>query len=252
MRFVYSVRSRGVRLSLIGAAAILAIASAGCGEAIQNTGEDNRFIREPDIKSEAAATKKVKQGPLLPTKNGGSWRSKVTVRQIRSSSEPSIRYETTVARGLSPLAGGGGSGQLLETRGEAQKSSRREVFKVDTHGISLSSISGEQSLAAIPPFPIVRYPIQEGHSIRWNGILRLADKSYPGQGYSRIRSPEEISLPQGKVTAYRVDTVLIVNDGGRQVSIPMARWFAPGIGMVRQRFIVGNSDVTKDTISYKL
>jgi hypothetical protein len=157
-----------------------------------------------------------------------------------------------VVRGLSPLAGGGGSGQLLETRGENQKSSRREVFKIDTHGVFLSSISGEQSLAAIPPLPIIRYPIREGHITRWTGALRFADKSYLGQGYSRVRSPEEVLLPQGKVTAYRVDTVLVANAGGRQISVPMARWFAPGIGMIRQRFIVGNFDVTKDTVSYKL
>lgn len=243
-----------MQMALAGAAALVVLlASSGCSEAIHNSGEDNRFIRQPGINPELTGKTKLKSGPLLPQKPGSSWRNRVTIRSTNNPVSQNYGHETVVARGVSPLAGGGGSGLRLETTPEKQnKLSRIEVFKVDKKGISLSRIEGEQTLATIPPLPIISSPVREGDMKKWTGVLRLANNTYPCQGYSRVRSPEEITLPQGKVTAYRVDSVLITRINGRQAYVPMTRWFSPGVGIVRYRYTSGNSEVTKEMVSYKL
>jgi hypothetical protein len=243
-----------MQTALAGAAVLVVLlTSTGCSEAIHNSGEDNRFIRQPGMKLAATGGMKLKSGPLLPQKPGSSWRNRVMIRSVNNPVSQNYGQETVEAKGFSPLAGGGGNGLRLETTPEKQsKPSRIEVFKVDKKGISLSRIEGEQTLATIPPLPIISNPVREGDIKKWTGVLRLANNTYPCQGYSRVRSPEEITLPHGKVAAYRVDSILITRINGSQAYVPMTRWFAPGLGIVRYRFTSGNSEVTKEMVSYKL
>lgn len=253
-----------LRVAAISAATALLFLSSGCGEAIQNSGEDNSFIRQ--YGDPAASKLKLKSGPLLPTKTGNVWRNLVTVRRLAGPSngnlDPNVDdkgnpFPKTFENGtsktfLSPNGGNGSEVRIGMQQENVSKSNRVEVYTVNKRGIFLSRVEGEVSMTALPPLPIISYPVQENEIKSWSGTVRVANKTYPGQGYSRVSSPEEINLPQGKVLACRVDTILITTVDGRSTSFPMKRWFAPGIGMVRQKFISGNLEVTKDLVRYKI
>jgi hypothetical protein len=241
------------------------LATSGCRDAIENSGEDNAFIRQPGTKSVASNKVKQKTGPLLPTKIGSTWRNRINFRRISApvngNQDPSVddngvpfieAYEKAVMAGPSPLAGGG-SGVRIDMRPDMQnKINRTETFRVDKSGIYFSRIGGGQTLDALPPVPLITYPIQEDQIKKWTGTLRFNSKSYPAQGYIRVGSAEEVTLPQGKVIAYRVDTALTANIDGRPASFPITRWFAPGIGIIRQHFIEGNLQISKEVDTYKI
>jgi hypothetical protein len=235
-------------------AAVLAFLflSTGCGEAIQNSGEDDSFIREPGRDSGTASKATSNSGPLLPLKPGISWRNRVTVRRIGTDLTQTLGFETVVSSGQISLAREKSIGLRLQTKPENNTISRTETFQITKSGIFLASVEGEQVLTATPALPIVSYPIREGEIKQWKGVLRLSDKNYPCRGYSRVRSQEEITLLRGKVTAYRIDSMLIADVNGRKAYVPMTRWFAPGVGMVRYRYASGTTEVTKETVSYKI
>ena len=92
--------------------------------------------------------------------------------------------------------------------------------------------------------PLIQVPVREGAIQSWQGVARAGKQSFAVKAYSRVSYWEQLDLPKGKVGAYRVDTVLIAPEQGRLSSIPMTRWFAPGQGIVRQRFISDGSEIT--------
>ncbi|MBC8103399.1 MAG: hypothetical protein H7Z41_12540 [Cytophagales bacterium] len=237
------------------------IGSFGCGEAVKNSGEDEALIHLPGETSSMVT--KAKQGALLPVAAGGSWQNRVTLRRMGSDGgqDPvldnvgrpipaSLEKATLVAR--RPLAGGGSS-VLIHIQQEKQaKPYRTETFRVDAKGIYLSAIGGAQSLTATPALPLVRYPVREGSTAKWTGTVQIGKSILPAQSHSRVAYAEEVSFAQRKVIAYRVDTMLVASINGRQAAFPMSRWFAPGVGMVRQRFLSGNIAMTKELVAYRI
>jgi hypothetical protein len=246
------------------AAGALLLLTVGCGEGVRNSGEDDDFIRVPGATVPAAV--KTGSGPLLPTKAGSSWRNVISIRRIagpaNGNQDPNVDDNGNPFRKLyeqSTLSAAGfssakNSGDIrIDMRQEGQSGSNRsETYTVNKRGIFLSRVTGDLSLTTLPPLPIVSYPLREDEIKVWRGTVRIGNKSYPAEGYSRVGSTEEISLAQGKVQARRVDTIITATVDGRPTSFPMKRWFAPGIGMVRQKFVSGNLEITKDLVRYKI
>jgi hypothetical protein len=85
-----------------------------------------------------------------------------------------------------------------------------------------------------PPLPLIRYPIQNGDTLTWSGILKTRAGSVPGNAYSRVSGQDTTTTGIGDVGTYRVDTVIQTTVQGRLTPFQTRRWFAPGIGIVRQ------------------
>jgi len=112
-----------------------------------------------------------------------------------------------------------------------------------------SGINGSVSFA--PPLPLIHYPIQDGDTLTWSGVLKTRVGSVPGNAYSRVSGQDMTMTGVGEVGTYRVDTVIQTTVQGRLTPFQTRRWFAPGIGIVRQwnqQAINGNSVLIDRTL----
>ena len=246
-----------VRLSMAAAAAaMLTVALCGCGEAIHNSAEDDHYIRTGS--SSDAPIPEIVASPnarLLPTQIGSRWVGHMTARKIDpsatadASEQAGTDVTTVVAQKMLP---DGVPGYVVETRQSTQtKPYRVEVYTSDARGVGLTSISGQnQSMALSSPLPLIQTPTRLGDVLSWQGFVQMATGRLPAKAYSRVSAQSILSLPAGKIGAYRVDTILQVQDGSRLVGIPMTRWFAPGIGIVERRFFVGEMTIDDQLVSY--
>ncbi len=252
---------RVVKTTLATSAILAAVVTlAGCKDLVQSSGEDNDFIHQPGIDSVSATTQ---TGPLMPTKSGSVWRNQIRIQRtsgfsssdqnpdIDSSGQPfRTLYEKVIALQIAPAVGGG-TNLLFEVLPEKPNIWRRtELYQLNKKGIFFSRLTGEQALEVTPPIPLIRLPIQENQITKWSGTLKLRQKTYPAQGYSRVGSLEEIDA-KSKIKARRVDTVIIAAINGRQTGSLMSRWFQPGVGIVRQRYFVNNFKVWAELVTYK-
>lgn len=260
----FSSYEPGLRAAAVGAVTSLMLLTGGCGEGVHNSGEDDRFIRLPGSTPLLADTSN--PAPLLPTRTGNSWRNEITIRRLAGpvggNQDPNVddngnpfvkAYEQSTSNATA-FSSAKNSGDIrIDMRMEGQnRPNRTEIYSVNKRGVYLSRISGDFSLTVMPPLPLVSYPTHENEIKTWRGTIRIGNKSYPGVAYSRVGGVEEIELPQGKVVARRIDTTMTATVQGQANSFPMKRWFAPGVGMVRQVFISGNLEITKNLVRYKI
>ena len=238
---------------------IAAFTLAGCSEAIHNSGEDNAFIRVPGVDSGPTAPPISNIGSLMPARQGSVWRNKITVRTAGqninvNSQDQGQAFQTLYERAVckkTVSVPGGGTNVLIDVQPEKPNVSlRTELYQVNTKGIFLSRVTGDQEFSVNPAIPLILAKGKANQIYKWSGNLELAKKIYPAQGYSRLQGLEKIN-EKDKKTAWRVDTVIIANADGHQTGFLMSRWFEPGVGIVRQRFYAGDKKVWKELVTYK-
>lgn len=222
---------------------LLLLFASGCKNLRIATGTDDRFIHLPQ---ELTATPPPPARPLMPTTPGSRWTYRL------DKDETGLEH----VKVLPPRTIGGQT--VLVLSGErAGNPTREELFHVTDTEIAQISAGAAERVVLKPPLPLLRFPLKFDETVTWQGGVSLRGAFVPSQAKSRLRCLEKITVPAGPFSAYRVDTVLETRLSDGFAQFWTTRWFAPGVGMVRTRYIVKTPQqpervFTKDLIAYKI
>jgi len=215
---------------------------AGCRSDGADGGADSAFFRVPNREAEK---KPVVMDPitvLFPTGRERRW--EMAVRAMDKMNTESVRVDE-------PRTINGVQNATTLTMYQSGKAYRSEIFQVKPESLSLVAAGGTDKMVMSPPMLLIRTKAPEGAEYKWEGEITFKGAKAPAQAYSRVHAPHEVVTPAGKFTAYRVDTALTTVIEGNSVTFPASRWFVPGVGIVKQVFRVGNTEVEKQLTSFK-
>lgn len=230
---------------LLGCVVSFALALSGCSrEHAHDDGSDESFIRVPGT----ASTLSMPSGELLPLQTGARW-SMTTRTASRSQNRDVSGAEEIVITGKQ--AAPAPEGVIMDMRRNG-KSYRQEIFLAKSDGLYMSAAGSADKMTITPPLPLVKYPVTDGQTAVWNGILRFKGTAAPGTSYSRVSARETVKTPAGSFPTYRIDTVITTTVEGRQVSFPSTRWLSPRVGIVRQVTRAGDTRMIKELKSYQV
>lgn len=232
-------------------AAFTCLLCVGClGEAIENKGEDDAFLRVetgslPTVEYSASQN-------LFPVRAGDWWDYQVqTAKQgdngTQTASDPPYRERLVVG---GPANVDGREGVRFDTirRG---KRVRSETYAHGPDGLYLLGAGTTETVSMTPPLPILTYPAVEGADTAWDGLLTFAQSNAPGNSHSRMSSQETVKTPAGSFETRRVDTVIDTNLNGQRIIQIESRWLCPGVGVVRQESRVGAALTVRTLIGYR-
>ncbi len=166
---------------------------------------------------------------LFPIGKGSSWTFKGTAMGTP------IEMTATVT---SSVASGGTTAVKMNwtTNG---RSTQEETYLVSADSIQRARAGANGSSEVSPPVTVIKYPVSVGKSWSWAGKMKVqrpqGGLEVPASATVKIAARENIKTPAGTFSAYRVDLSLSVEAAGKTQVIPNSYWFAPGVGLVRQR-----------------
>ncbi|MDX1933059.1 MAG: hypothetical protein SFU56_10680 [Capsulimonadales bacterium] len=233
----------------IGALALLACAGCGMDHA-ENKGTDTSFIRIPGKPTPSVP---MKAGPVLPTREKDRFQWHVTTHRrqvIDDAIKDQVLREEEEEVIVGKTSDGPNPGTVFEIRKNG-KPFRAEIFDVSSEQVRQVAAGLGDRVTMVPPLPLMRLPVREGAEQDWIGVLQFRKVRTPGTAYSRVSAQEIVKTPAGEFGAWRVETVIRTTIEGKPFAFPMTRWFAPGVGMVRQRLYVGNILVEKELVRYR-
>lgn len=209
---------------------------------MKNEGSDNSFIREPGAKPPDVTMRK---GPLLPLTPGTRWVMDLK-SGIRQGSEEVAVIEAKVP-------GNGKPAQATLEQRQRGKVYRQEIFALDDKALTMVAAgSPEDRMSMNPPIPLAKFPLQPGTYARWSGVLRMRSVSAPATALSRVAGVELVKTPAGTFGAYRINSVIHTTVEDKPVSFHTTRWIAPGVGIVKQKLLVGKDILVKELKSYHI
>ncbi|WP_395089175.1 hypothetical protein [Armatimonas sp.] len=216
---------------------------SGCKDLRIATGSDDSFIHLPQ---ELTATPVPPAQPLLPTSPNSHWTYRLT------NEENGIEEVTVLPSRLID-----GQTALVLSGKRKGAPDREELFYVTNNEIAQFSAGAAEKVTLKPPMPILRFPLKFDETLSWQGGVSLRGALVPSRSKSRLRCVEKIKVPAGTFTAYRVDTILETRLTDGLAHFWVTRWFAPGVGVVRTRYLVkapGQAErvFTKDLLKYKI
>lgn len=229
-------RPSRVRFPAKTSAALIALLAAplmgGCGQDLPK--DDDSFLRTMTEEAPPAAER---GASLFPVQPGARW-----LLDVRDSAERTARTEV-----LTQKRGGSSDEIVLEARpttatSESGPPTQRETYIVNKGGVFLRSVSNTVEFRLEPPLPLLRFPVDEGAYYNWTGRIITKGQAVPATGISRVSGREKFPYRADEVMAYHSDAVLslVINDASakpQRMTIPMARWFAPNVGLVQQRML---------------
>jgi hypothetical protein len=145
---------------------------------------------------------------------------------------------------------GKATGVALDIR-QNGKLTRQEVFKEQADGLYFVGAGASDKMEISPPICLVKYPVKDGEAVTWSGILRFKGTNAPGTAFSRVSARDTVKLPGGTFPVWRVDTVISTTVEGAQVAFPTVRYFSPGIGIVKQKTLAGETLLEKQMVRYQ-
>lgn len=205
---------------LVGLAAL-----SGCTPPSRSSNVDMSFLTAPLT----SLTPQDKETNLLPLKTGNSW-------HMRTATRGTLFSDTITVTGPSNATGYPSIALALERQGKPWRS---EYYIPGNDTITLAGMQDETAplISFYPPIPLAKAPFAEGASWNWHGILLIGKNRYPGSAFSRVSACETTTTAAGSFRAFRIDTVVIMNDdSGHEVRFPTVRWLAPDVGFVRRGF----------------
>jgi hypothetical protein len=222
-----------MRLSVLPCSVVLltpfVIIMPGCGDPVESLEMDQAFLRRP---GEKPAGVKMGSGPLIPTTKGTTFEMVLTPLARDDKDLPRLSPEQIAVTRVEQAAGQ--TRVTLQTQQNA-RGTRQEVYLSGSEGLEMAATVGANGgVTFVPPLPLVRYPIQNGDTLTWSGVLKTRAGSAPGNAYSRVSGQDVTPTGIGEFGTYRVDTVIQTTVQGRLTPFQTRRWFAPGIGIVRQ------------------
>lgn len=216
--------------------AFLGAFSAGCSK-IEQGGIDAAYLRSPSQKP-PPITAAVPS--LFPPEAGRRW-------TMRVQDGDKIVVEEIVNKGAEKI--GAETGYLRETY-RGGKLYRHEVYRVSPKELGLMAVGTAEEMTLEPPMPLLRIPAESGDGYPWEGQI-ISDRGVvPATAYSRVTGPETVKMGKGagafEFETYRIDTNLTAVVDGRQIHFPATRWLAPGVGVVKEQYLVGKKVVVKE------
>jgi hypothetical protein len=175
----------------------------------------------PPAPAPLAAGKKPKEPPAPPSyyplKAGNTWDYRLGQRQL-----------TTRVTGAEPI--GKDTYAVLETSGEGKAVVEKITVLAD--GVYRAFADG---MTITPPLCVLKLPVKAGET--WSVKATAGGLDVTGTFTAR---EEEVKVPAGTYKAI-VSSCPEFRIGGRKMALTY--WFAPGVGLVKQRLQLGDRDV---------
>jgi len=212
----------------------------GCKDVRIDSGSDSKFLHTPEA---LFAPLPAPEKTLLPQGVGSHWTYRLTGAET------------------------GTEEQLLTERradGTVKIEGRRvgrpvhvEFYLSTPQGVSLAGAGEKDLLMMTPPLPIFQLPFDADKTLEWQGGISVPKGSVPGRGWSLVRGQETVTVPAGTFLAYRTDTTLEANVSGQLALFLTSRWFAPGVGIVKTRYVIrqvgqAEQQFARELVRYKL
>lgn len=229
------------RLSLL--ALVTLVGLLGCKDVRVASGIDDKFIHLPE---EIDATPPPLEKPLFPSTVGSRW-------VYRLADGDTGKEEVTVT-GTRVVEGVTAVVFASKRLGQAD---REELYQITEEEINQISAGTLDKVSLKPPMPVLHAPLSFTEGTSWQGGVLMRGALLPSQAKSRLRAFETVTVPSGTYSAYRIETNLEAQLQGGAAHFATTRWFVPGIGPVKLRYIVqapGQADqaFVKELVSYKI
>lgn len=212
----------------------------GCSAKINESGEDLAFLQDHDHVGKTQRV--VTASQLLPLAKGNYW-------EMEASSGGQTFRERMIVTG--PMQVGKEAGMQVQILRGGQLW-RIEVYQNKGKGLYLLGFGRNKAdlLVLQPPFPISRAEVKEGESLAWKGTVLLQGKPFRASGYSRITSSDNVTITLGRLQAYRLDSVVTMQQPDGPLHFPNARWLNPGIGFIRRGYADNGIAALSEITSY--
>lgn len=236
----------------LGMVAFLLLPTLGCRSDGENGGSDVSYLRVPDAEAEV---KPVLQHPLTALfPLGPSRRWEMSVRVIdRANPTRELRTKPTtesIKVGTPRTIGGVPNAFTLDMT-QPKKPLRQEIYALNAKELRLVAAGAVEKMRMAPPMTLIKANAPQGEMYFWEGTITFKGREAPAKATSRVGPVGKITVPAGTFEAYRIDTSLTTVVEGREITFPASRWFAPGIGLVKQTFSVGRLQIVKELTKYK-
>jgi hypothetical protein len=127
-----------------------------------------------------------------------------------------------------------------------------EIYEVDASSIRRVAAGPNASAKLTPPLPVVQFPMTAGKKWSWKGEVATGGAPLKGTAQLTASGMETVKTGAGTFSAMRVHLELELAAGPQTIKVPNDYWFAPGIGLVRQKATVGQQTIEGVLTSYKL
>jgi|GEM_PF-2154924 hypothetical protein len=201
-------------------------------EGLETGGQDVAFLNSPTVTEMPEKQRR----NLLPLATGNTWEFFSLVNYTTEKSNDRLVV-------LGPRTEADITGIQVDVLREGKKW-RREFYSQKGETTYLVAMQDETSplMRLHPPVPMWKEPVTEGDTVRWIGEFRIktvqmGEQVLPAEGYSRISGVETVKTAAGEFKVYRVDTVIVANNGGKELRFPVVRWLAPNVGFVRRGLV---------------
>ena len=166
---------------------------------------------------------------MFPTKSGSTWEFTGSIR-AGDQTQP-LNLGAKIA---SVNSTGGTTTAVIEWTANGSLA-QSETYIVTGSEVRRSR-SGQGGAGVInPPVPVLRTPIQIGNAWNWKGTITTGGQTLNGTANIRIAAREQLKTPAGTLNAFRVDMTLTISLQGQNQKTTNSYWFAPGVGLVKQR-----------------
>jgi hypothetical protein len=114
-----------------------------------------------------------------------------------------------------------------------------ECYRVTAGGVYAHQRSYPAGTVVLtPPQPVMTAPVQTGRTWRWNG--RLGDQDVT-MDFTWARE-EPVTTPAG---TFRAMLLYFATAPGSEMQLQTWRWFASGVGMVKEDTVIGQGGTTR-------
>ena len=183
-----------------------------------------------------------------PFKAGNTW---TLLTKIQDKNDPQTKTMSQVITVSKATTKDGKTEAVLEYKAEG-KTTQTETYQADAKSLMriASGVGGGAKIS--PPFPVVLFPLTDGKKWDWKGTIKINGQDIAGSSHHTIRGPETLKTDAGTFQAMHVHVDLTVTAQGQSQKLVNDYWFAPKVGLVKQKVTLGNQDVEGLVTSYKL
>jgi hypothetical protein len=128
-----------------------------------------------------------------------------------------------------------------------------EVYRTDAKGVYRVAGGKDGTNSITPPFNFIQYPLVPGNKWSWKGKIFFNGKNFDASANVTSSGPDKLSLLAGEFQAIRVHVDLsVIDEQGNKFPLQNDYWFAPGVGIVQQKAILGDKVINGTLSSYEL
>jgi hypothetical protein len=132
------------------------------------------------------------------------------------------------------------------------RSTQIETYEADANSIARVSSGPNGGNKLTPPLPVVQFPLTAGKTWNWKGEIALNGSTIKGSAVLTVSGPETVKTDTASFRAMRVHMDLEVRSGEQTLKVPNDYWFAPNVGLVKQKATLGSQTIEGTITSYKL